>query len=86
MMPVARQLEADPTVWDSLTGDLRGVLAYPKSIAGAKGQEATLREEVVYLYALFPKTDVDALPDAFEYSIASLNEEIQIRRPPEAAR
>lgn len=77
--------DADPAFWDTLEISLREVLVYPSSIPATRDLERG-RSEVAYLYVFAPRDKVDALPEWFEYTIASLGTTVLIRPRQAAAR
>lgn len=64
--------QRDPACWDTLSLELRTVLAYPVTLAG---------NDVRYFYVLFPANQVVDDPVAIRYSIHDLGKVIQVERP-----
>jgi hypothetical protein len=76
---------ADSTFWDSLSGDMRQILAYPQAIRAGRAEGPGSSPEVVYVYALFPKDRITEIPRAFAFQIESLGQTIRIEHRATAA-
>lgn len=71
----------DGPVWDSLSDEMRKVLAYPLSIRAAKvGDGSRAREEVINFFAFFPADKVPDVPRSFHYTIKSLGKTLTLEQ------
>lgn len=68
---ILRLKKADPSLWGSLSEDMRTELAYP---------DALEPNQVAAIYVFFPKDEVSERPDSFRYTVESLGDPIVIRR------
>jgi hypothetical protein len=75
----------DSTFWDSLSADMRQILAYPAAIKAGRAPSAGASPEIVYLYALFPADRVTDMPRAFTYRIDSIGQPVRIAHRATAA-
>lgn len=69
--------QSDGALWDAFDPDIRRSLAYPPEIRAG---------EPVYVFAYFPAEEVGSLPYGFEFTIASLDETVQLVNLATAAR
>ena len=86
---VLNPLRLDPTFWGALDQQTRDELTYPVMLNGipapSRGAPPS-RQESLYIYLLVPASQVSEVPESFRYTIASLNQTIQIRTMRAAAR
>jgi hypothetical protein len=80
---VLNPLRLDPAFWGSLAAETRETLAYPLTLKGitasTPGGDPPSRPESLYIYLLVPAVQVDKAPVSFRYTIASLNQTIEVR-------
>lgn len=75
--------QADPTIWDRLSDEVRRALAYPKSIPA--GDESAVGRGSQVAFFVFLPVEVADPPKSFELSIDSLHRSVVIDRPPATA-